>query len=85
MMTVTEYADGSKRFPSTVKVIKGSGVWSVTLQDDELRIQLRVEVNDLESIWNALEKALADPEAKWTGFKSYKNPERQKKKGEKKV
>lgn len=83
-MTITSYSDGTKRIPSTVRVTKGAGVWSVTLQDDELRIQLKIECNDLETIWAALEKELANPEAKWVAFKSYKNPDRGKKGGKKK-
>lgn len=50
----------------------GQGEWLVTIREDELEARLTVPFASLKDAFRTIEKALADPEAHWCRFESYK-------------
>ena len=71
LLTLAAYGNGQQRHTSTVRVKRIPGAFRVTLQNDEEQLQLSIEVQTLDEIWDALERVLCDPGVVWMPFKSH--------------
>jgi hypothetical protein len=69
-MTFDFLPNGYQKQPSTVQVKVDNGDFRVTLQDQATEQALTALSATLEGCWDALERALVDPNAKWQVWQS---------------
>jgi len=83
MLTADTWADGTERILPQIVIERVPGAYKVTLKDDALCIRKSCLVPRWCDIVALLERALADEELPWEGFKSYRNRQGPKVPGEK--
>jgi hypothetical protein len=73
LLTIDRYPDGRDRFLAEIVIQRLPGVYLARIKDHETLQEKHAQSNTLHGVFEALEKALGNPQSPFRKFKSYSN------------